>query len=239
MRLDHYLSSWRELLCEGRDVDLGLAPEVSRLYRGFVQNHYLDVLPKVYARLDSLWDCPWEEWRDGYFQQYPPHAWELNHLAEHFAAYLERNRLLGEDLIDLVKYEWAEYSVYTCFGSQQDEREEGFYSLNPAHKLLELRFDIANWVFEWERDHGVEPLSGRPSNKPNIIIISRNPKTLGCVITQCDVFDLTLYQAIEGKKENPESLFSRIQDIFPFTKQQFKEKISFLKRQSIIKGGKQ
>ena len=237
MRLNDYLCSWKKLICEGEDPDLGFSSQVTHLYRGFIQHHYLDILPKVYTRLDGCWDCPWEEWRDGYFKQYPPYSWELNYLAENFATYLEQNKLLHDDLIDLVKYEWAEYLVYTFFTSlESDGQAEEFYSLNPAHRLLELRFDIAGWIFQWEKDHGSEPLSGRPKPKPNFAIISRNPKTLQCVVTQCDILDLALYQAIGGKKMGERELFSHIQNTTSFTKQQFSKKIDFLKRQSIIKG---
>ena len=237
MKLDEYLLGWKQLICHNEKVDLGLGDDVVTLYRDFVQNHYLDILPKVYSRLDECWTCPWEQWRDGYFQQYPPYAWELNHLAQHFPTYLQEHQLLDDGFVDLARYEWAEYSVFTQ-RAPKIIATHGDYVLNPVHELLELRFDVAGWIFHWEREHGRASLEGRPPARPNVLIISRDLRTFHCIMTQCDLLVLAVYQVLCTHPQGIEKLFELCQeaigDQFLFTKEQFREKIDFLEQQSIL-----
>ena len=237
MKLNEYLLEWKQLIYHNQKVDLGLSDKVATLYRDFVQNHYLDILPKVYSRLDECWTCPWEQWRDGYFQQYPPYAWELNHLAQYFPAYLKEHQLVDEALVDLARYEWAEHSVFTRWPPKV-MASQGDYVLNPAHELLELRFDVAEWIFHWEREHAEAPLEGTPLPRPNVLIISRDLKTLSCVMTRCDVLTLVVYQVLCMNPQGGEELFMScqkdIKDQFLFTREQFQEKIDFLEQQSIL-----
>ena len=235
------MEGWKQLVLEGDDRgELGLSHEVAQLYRGFIRDHYLDILIKVYPRLGECLTCPWEEWRDGYFEHYPPYAWELNHLAENFSHYLQRYRLVEESLVDLARYEWAEYKVYTC-PDQSARVKKDRYALNPAHMLLELDFDIAGWIFNWEKEHGDAPLEGRPKKRPNILIISRSRETLDCIMTQCHLLDVAIYQAfaLGGEYGRDELLtFCRkaIGESNPFTVEQFCDRIAFLEQQSIIFG---
>ncbi|MCY4643869.1 MAG: putative DNA-binding domain-containing protein [Bacteriovoracales bacterium] len=248
MELKNYLSGWKKLLYEGQEADLGLSPKVSELYRGFVRDHYREILGKVYTRLDECHPCPWDEWAQGYFREYPPYAWELNHLARHFPDYLEKNRLVSEDLVDLARYEWGEYVVYSHRGSPKAWAERGrggqgdpLYILNEAHVLLELRFDIAGWIFHWERENGFAPLRGRPSPKSNILVIARDEKTGNCVMTLCDIFHVALYEALStgpSEGQNERTFHLAVQKILGervrFTKSEFREKIAFLEKQSIF-----
>ena len=240
MKLSDYLSGMKRLIHDDEEVDLGWGQEVAGLYRGFVQNHYLDILIKVYSRLDECFDCPWEEWRDGYYKKYPPYAWELNHLAKHFPDYLQHGQLLEQSLVELTRYEWAEYAVSTQFEEQhEDPILSGQYYLNPAHQLLEMGFDIAGWIFHWERENSGAPLQGRPSAMPNVLIISRDVKSLNCVMTQCDLLDLIIYEGLSGRVQDLDELLASCIDAssrteFQFTEQQFREKITFLEQQSIL-----
>ena len=240
MRLSDYLTGMKRLIQDGEGVDLGLSEEVALLYRGFVQNHYLDILPKVYSRLDECYPCPWEDWRDGYYKQYPPHAWELNHLAKYFPDYLESNQLLEQCLVELALYEWTEYSISTQLANGCGATAlRGQYYLNPVHQLLELGFDVAGWIFHWERENEGCPLEGRPMAMPNVLIVSRNVKTLGCVMTQCDLLDLMIYEVLSERVQSQKELLTSCIDAssrteFQFTEQQFREKIVFLEQQSIL-----
>ena len=237
MKLDQYLAEWRELIANNGGGGLGLPPEVSELYRGFVQSHYLDIFKKVYTRLDEHWDCHWEELRDSYFQEFPPQAWELNHLVEDFPRYLGSQSGFQDYLVDLARYEWAEYSVYTRLTFQGEKSSGGLergYFLNPAHDFLELSYDIGAWLQKWESQDPDLPLGGRPVYAPNILIISRNPETFGCVMTRCDILDIILYQGVLEGHHQYSRLFDRCQQTSQFTEREFQEKINFLKQQSII-----
>ena len=242
MKLYDYLSGWKQLIQDNQVVDMGLEPEVTTLYREFVQHHYLDILRKVYARLDECMDCPWEQWRDGYFQQYPPYAWELNQLAQSFPAYLAAGQLVAEDLIELTRYEWAEFLVHTQ-NSVPAKISRGQYALNPARQLLELSFDIAGWIFNWEQEHGQAPLEGRAQPGCNVLVISRHFTTFNCIMTRCDYLDLTIYQALALAPCDFEQLWQSCQAAVTevstggqlhFTPAVLREKLAFLTRQFIV-----
>ena len=66
MENSKYQTSWKEVFIDKKDPalytkKLGLSEEVISLYQGFVRNHFISSIEKMFPRLNDLVDWDWNE----------------------------------------------------------------------------------------------------------------------------------------------------------------------------------
>lgn len=241
MQLSEYEKLWEKALVSGENTaaSLGIAFKRLELYQGFIKNHYLGALKKMFPRLRAYKkDIDWELWSQQFYEAFPPKAWELNNLTLSFPQFIQEKCHKGElplFIHDLVRYELAEFFVYKS-PCEKDKAQDNFLKINPAHELLILDFDIPSWIFECEKKGNA--LQGEPLNEQTLLVIARDFNSFNCVFTKLSLTSAYLYQLLSQNCLTEEQLCSHMMTTLssqsPLTVDSIKSEIEALKRQSIV-----
>jgi hypothetical protein len=225
-----YNKSWDNFILHNDEsalAGLGISLEEAHRYRTFVQSSYQGILEKMFERI-SLWKDPdWQEWAKQYYIAYPPIAFELNDLTLNFPDFI-RKHTNDQALGDLADYELNEFLVYKMKVSSGTGLR-----LNPAHKILPLRFDIASWVKYYE-DQDLD-IKKMPNQEEHFLVISRSPKTLNCVFTKLTPLSGQIYLTMtENDYSSEEQLINKIKNNFNIPETALKNELKNLYQQQII-----
>ena len=253
MENSKYQTSWKEVFIDKKDPalytkKLGLSEEVISLYQGFVRNHFISSIEKMFPRLNDLVDWDWNEISDLYFKEYPSSDWDLNELTRSFPLFLKTHKesLKIEDyLIELSEYELMEFFVYTS--NAKDNISTLKYKLNPTASFKIFNYQIANWVKamdQFESQNQMDLLKkSQPELGQNILFVHRDSKSKLCVFTQIDAVMGLIIEVIQNYEvfntselvEITQQFKRENEDIeFDINYEALETRIDFLKKQGLI-----
>ncbi|MCB9091358.1 MAG: putative DNA-binding domain-containing protein [Halobacteriovoraceae bacterium] len=237
MNLEQYQKSLVQGIYHKEDnaLELGFPRDRFQMYRSFIHGHYQSALTKMFPRLSELRKIPWIQWSQEYYQDYPPHAYELNDLAKNFHEFMNKKYEVGEVKdyeVELVQYELTEFQVFRA--PFEVEKDSLSLQLNPTLAVLEFAYDIPGWVYHWEREG--QALQGEPVREKTLLAIARNPETELPVFTKLPLMDYIMIKMLESVKLSEDLFIESIQKESEgiLSLEDIQAKINNLKKQWIV-----
>lgn len=242
MKLADYEKFWFESLISSIDHSekLGINKGRLELYQGFVKNHYIGSLQKMFPRISEVFSPEWEKWSEDYYNDYPPIHFELNSLTLNFPKFLKKlvgKGSLPEHIVELAEYELAEFFIYTSPENYQSiERIDEELVLNKSLMIFEFEYRIGEWVKAMDENSQAKEVA--PERGDNILAISRDNQNFRCVMSSLNQIDLLLIELLKEVPMKIEETFKEFysidENLKQFDQSLLQQRIDFFKLQHIL-----
>ena len=174
----------RELDPDVAAARLGVDPARLGIYRGFVHDHVVGILDKLYPYVRAhLGPQVWAGLVAAYFREVPAQHWELNACGEAFPTWLDARLAAGDAAgvdpfhVALAEFEWEQFVVYMHAATVPEAEHLDAPVLNPTLSILDLAYPVVRFVVDHPEVGAVTPDVPVPAAVRRLALLFRRPGT--------------------------------------------------------------